>query len=86
MSYCFSLETKEQRTGRKTAAQEEKTTLKIRCREKKIKESGLTQDCTKHIHKQMCVVAMFCFLNQPDHRICSVTDACEIAGEHRGCK
>lgn len=70
---------KEQRFGRERAGQEEKNALKIRCREKKIRESELTQDCTKHILKQMCVVAMFCFLNQPDHRTCSVTDACETA-------
>lgn len=86
MSDCFSLEVKQQRFWRERAGQEEKNELKLRCREKKIREAELTQDCTKHRRKQMHVVAMFCFLNQPDYRTCSVTDACDIAGEHRGCK
>lgn len=61
---------------RERAGQEEKNALKIRCREE-IREVVLPQDCAKHRHKQMPVVAMFCFLNQPDHRTSSVTGPCE---------
>lgn len=86
MSECFSLEMKQQRFGRQRAGQEEKNVLKIRCREKKIREADLTQDCSKTRDKHMHVVAMFCSLDQPDHRTCSVTGTCEIAGEPRGCK
>jgi len=83
---CFSLEMKEQKFGREKVGQEEKNSMKKRYKEQKVREEELTQDCTKHRHKHMCVVAMFCFLNQPDHRTCSVTDDCKIAGGHRGCR
>lgn len=62
---------------REGAGQEVKNALKIRCREEKIREVELPQGCAKRRHKQMPVVAMFCFLNQPDHRTSSVTDPCE---------
>lgn len=67
---------------REGAGQEVENALKIRCREEKIGEVVLPQDCAKHRHKQMPVVAMFSFLHQPDHRTGWVT----VKGKRRGCK